>query len=138
MGIRPLWSPYIPTLKLLGFTGYFYNYALVRTDIPLADQLVQVGHVCLEAGKRFSLPEQPCHLVLVTVASEEHLLQVVARIEMSGIRCALFYEPDDRMGYTAACTEAIQAQQRRLFRSFQLWSSKGVELNELAPIRGPP
>jgi len=27
-----------------------YVYVLVRQDIPLADQIVQVGHICLEAG----------------------------------------------------------------------------------------
>jgi hypothetical protein len=27
-----------------------YMYVLVRQDLPLADQMVQVGHVCFEAG----------------------------------------------------------------------------------------
>lgn len=27
-----------------------YAYVIVRQDIPLADQMVQVGHACYEAG----------------------------------------------------------------------------------------
>ena len=97
-----------------------------------------MGHACLEAGKRFSLPEDPCHLVLLAVASQAQLLQAVAKIEMSGIRYALFFEPDDGMGYTAICTEAIQAQRQRLFRSFRLWTRPETGLNKKALIRGPP
>lgn len=97
-----------------------------------------MGHACLEAGKRFSLPEEPCYLVLLAVASQAQLLQAVAKIEMSGIRYALFFEPDDGMGYTVVCTEAIQARGQRLFRSFRLWSRPETGSNKQASIRGPP
>lgn len=94
---------------------------LVRTDIPLADQIVQVGHVCLEAGHKFDQPEKPCHLVLLAVPSEAHLCSAVAWAEAAGIRCEAFHEPDDEMGYTAACSEPLEAQCRLLFRRFPLW-----------------
>ena len=97
-----------------------------------------MGHACLEAGKRFSLPEQPGHLVLLAVASEANLLDAIARIEMSGIRYALFFEPDDGLGYTSACTEAIQPHQQRVFRSFRLWTTPDKSSNKQIAIRGPP
>ena len=98
-----------------------YTYVLIRTDILLADQIVQVGHVCLEAGRRFGLPEAPCHLVLLSVPSEDHLLYAILHVEMAGIRYAVFREPDDEMGYTAACTEPLERSHRRVFRRFPLW-----------------
>lgn len=94
---------------------------LVRTDILLADQIVQVGHACLEAGHKFDQPKELCHLVLLAVPSETHLCFAVAWIEAAGVRCEVFHEPDDEMGYTAACTEPLAAQCRRPFRRFSLW-----------------
>jgi hypothetical protein len=109
-------------------------YVLVRTDIPLADQVVQVGHACLEAGYRFKQPEVPCNLVVLKVSSEECLRFAIEEIELAGIRCAIFCEPDENMGYTAACTEPVTNFQRRLFRRFPLWS----EDEALQCGRSPP
>jgi hypothetical protein len=93
----------------------------VRTDIPLADQIVQVGHACLDAGNRFELTQNPCNLVLLAVHSEFDLLNTVERVEMAEVKCVTFYEPDDGLGYTAACTEPITGLNRRLFRRIPLW-----------------
>ena len=109
---------------------------LVRTDIPLADQVVQVGHVCLEAGKRFDWSSQPCHLVLLAVASEAQLLTAVAQLQLANIACELFYEPDDNLGYTAACTNPVAGEQRRFLRRYPLWRETAVNKSHL--IRGPP
>jgi hypothetical protein len=68
------------------------------------------------------------------VRSEEHLHDAVTRIEMTGIRCAVFYEPDDGMGNTAACTEPISEDRRRIFKRFQLWRNAETKQRE----RGPP
>jgi hypothetical protein len=106
----------------------------VRTDLPLADQVVQVGHACLEAGRRFAQPAEPCHLVVLSIPSAAHLHDAVALAELAGIRCAVFHEPDDGMGDTAACTEPIPSRQRRAFRRYPLWGTgiAGVW------ARGPP
>jgi len=93
----------------------------VRQDISLAAQLVQVGHACLEAGQRFEQPAQPCHLVLCGVSSEEQLARVVEQLEQQEVRVFLFYEPDFPRGYTAACTEPVCGERRRIFRRFRLW-----------------
>lgn len=100
-------------------------YAIVRTDIPLADQLVQVGHACLEAGNRFEQTVDPANLVLLGVPSQQKLYDAIARMEAAGIRCEVFYEPDDEMGHTAVCTEPVSGLQRRVFRRYRKWREPG-------------
>jgi hypothetical protein len=99
----------------------------------LADQIVQVAHACLEAGRRFQ-PEDGCHLVMLHVPDEIELRLAVQQAEASGIRCALFHEPDDNLGFTAACTEPVVASYRRFFRRYPLWTESEISI---AP-RGPP
>ncbi len=94
---------------------------LVRTDIPLAQQIVQVGHACLEAGRRFEWPEQSCNLVVLGVPALADLQIAVEWTTLAGIRMALFDEPDDGLGLTAACTEPLNTPLRRLFRNYSLW-----------------
>jgi len=115
----------------------------VRTDIPLADQVVQVGHACLEAGALFGLahpPARPCYLVLLGVSSEKHLRWALAGLEELGVRYTVFFEPDDDMGYTVACAEPVETTGRRYFRRFELWQPpQPAATAEVAPgIRGPP
>lgn len=53
-----------------------YVYCFVRTDIPIADQIVQVGHACIEAGKRFQHPDNT-HLVLLNMPNQDKLVDTV-------------------------------------------------------------
>ena len=98
-------------------------YALVRTDIPLADQIVQVGHACLEAGFKFRRPNEIVNLVVVGIESEIQLLATLERLGLHEIHFVLFREPDDDMGFTAACTEPLTIAYKREFRNFRLWKS---------------
>jgi len=94
----------------------------VRRDIPIADQIVQVGHACFEAGQRWPEDRATCHLVLIGVTSQDALLAVALRCESRGIRYVLFDEPDDSMGYTALCTEPLDAHRRVALRRYALWA----------------
>lgn len=107
---------------------------LVRTDIPLAQQVVQVGHACLEAGRRFTWPETPCNLIVLGVRTQLDLQIAVERARLAGIGIALFYEPDHDLGATAACTEPLTGAVRRLFRRLPLW----CEPLSVTTARGPP
>jgi hypothetical protein len=99
----------------------YHSYVLVRRDIPLVDQIVQVGHACLEAGRAFEQPSNG-NMVVLSVKTEEQLLRTVATTEQAGLKWALFYEPDDQMGHTAACSAPVAGPDaRRLFRKFELW-----------------
>ena len=95
----------------------------MRIDIPLADQIVQVGHACLEAGFKFQKPDEIVNLVVISIESELHLLATIERMSLSGIQFVLFHEPDDQMGFTAACTQPLTITHRREFRTFPLWKS---------------
>lgn len=105
----------------------------VRTDIPVADQLVQACHASIEVGARFHHPHG-CHLVLLAVPNERALLTAVARLEWHNICFTLFHEPDNNIGNSAACTQPLDATQRRHLRKYNLWQSP-INSN---PHRGPP
>jgi len=90
--------------------------------MPLPDQIVQIGHACLAAGRRFQ-PDDTCHLVVLTVRDQIELAQMIDRLAAINVRCAAFYEPDDDLGLTAICTEPISDQRRRFFRHYPLWSA---------------
>ena len=106
-----------------------YVYVLVRIDLPVADQIVQVGHACLEAGFKFRKAGETIHLVVICVESEIRLCTVIEKISLRGIQSVVFHEPDDEMGFTAACTEPLKALYRREFRDFRLWELSG-EVNK--------
>jgi hypothetical protein len=69
------------------------------------------------------LPETENYLIVLEVLSQEQLLGIQERLDLGGVRSALFFEPDDGMGYTALCTEPLGQEKRRLFRRFRLWGS---------------
>ena len=98
----------------------------IRKDLPLADQLVQVGHVCQVAGRKFDIPSD-CHMVLIGVDSNESLSKIAESLECRGIRFVDFYEPDSiddgiiPMGVTAICSEPITKEQKKYFSRFPLW-----------------
>lgn len=92
--------------------------------MPLACQLVQIGHACLEAGSRFQPIPLNCHLVILEVASSDQLLDAMARTQERGITVACFYEPDFPIGHTAACTEPVYSEGRRYFKRYKMWRQK--------------
>jgi hypothetical protein len=98
-----------------------YAYVLVRTDLLLAQQIVQVGHACVEAGRRFEWPAEPCNLVVLAVPSLGDLECAVHRIELEGVPTVVFRENDRGLEPTAACTAPVPRSLRRVFRRFSLW-----------------
>jgi hypothetical protein len=126
-----LQSPSVVFENSPSFSNEFqaYVYVLIRADIPVADQLVQAGHACLEAGSRFRPPECSSNLVVLGVDSEARLLAAVEKAEAAGIRCVVFHE----LGYSAACSEPVHGALRCVFRSFRLW-----KLAEAAQEARPP
>lgn len=90
-----------------------YTYVLVRQDIALEHQMVQACHAALEAGFQFEAPHRTSFLVLCSVADEQSLLRWRDKLEQKGIRLALFYEPDNAMGYSALATQALTCSNKR-------------------------
>ena len=70
-----------------------YVYVIVRTDIPLEQQIVQACHGALEAGFSSEKPHASPHLVVCEVRDETELLDAAGYLERSGISFELFHEP---------------------------------------------
>jgi len=100
----------------------------VRKDLPIADQLVQACHSAQDAGNLFSQPSnEPSHMAVLSVPNERSLLEAIDKIENSGVKMTVFFEPDSvddgdiPMGYTAAASTPVTGEQRRVFRKYPLW-----------------
>jgi len=103
----------------------------IRTDIPLAQQIVQAAHSVLHAGllagqSGRSYTETPS-IVLLQISNETKLLQAHERVTSTGTKCALFHEPDSGLGYepsfTAFATIPVTEEHRAEFRQYKLWRS---------------
>ena len=98
-----------------------YTYVLVRKDISPEQRVVQASHAALEAGFRFSQPDETSYLIVLEVANEHELNEAAQVIESSGIKFYKFFEPDNDMGYSALCTEAVFTnRERNVFKRWKL------------------
>ena len=97
-----------------------YIYTFVRKDLSSVQRIVQIGHACYEAGKRFRDSKGISSLILLSAENEEDLKDIADKISRRGIEFYMFYEPDfGPMGYSALCTEPIA--DRNLQNFFRRW-----------------
>jgi len=103
----------------------------IRTDIPLAQQIVQANHATLHAGllagqSGHSYSKTPS-IVLLQISNEAKLLKAHAHITSAGIPCEIFFEPDSGLGYqpsyTAFATIPVAEEIRAEFRQYRLWKT---------------
>ena len=59
-------------------------------------------------------------LIVIEVKNEDSLMDEINRLENKGIKCAVFYEPDFNIGYTAFCTEPISDNKKNIFKKYKL------------------
>ena len=97
---------------------------MVRSDLPLAQQLVQAAHAALECGIYHSgVPPKPDNIVLFSVDSEQELRAEFARITAAGVQARLIEEPDIGDQATALATEPMTGSSRKLFSNRRLWKT---------------
>lgn len=107
-----------------------YCYVFVRTDIPLADQMVQIGHVCHRAGVEYGEDVALASIVLVGVRNLDALCDAMAHLDRNMIAMVFVKESDpvepggEPMGITAACTEPLDPGQRAGLRRFECYRPK--------------
>jgi hypothetical protein len=95
---------------------------LVRTDLPVPQQLVQAVHAAYEAGKHLAGDGSEIDSAVVcNVRNEEELLKAEHRLHLDGIRTVLFREPDIGDEATALATEPLDPSRRRPLSRYQLW-----------------
>jgi hypothetical protein len=118
----------------------FYIYVWVRRDIPLVQQIIQVGHACYDAGyskgwdnyadvmNGAMLGYRSPHMCLLQVPDQEALITVSNHLKFIGITYDMFCESDNNMGFSAICTEPIKGEVRNAFRLYELWQEDSVNL----------
>lgn len=97
-------------------------YCFVRGDLPLHQQVVQVGHACIEAANAFNL-STPHNLIVLKAKDEEALFNIQVYLDkIEGLEYTHFYEPEsiDPPGVTAICTNLVSPDNIQPFRRFKL------------------
>jgi len=91
---------------------------------------VQAAHATLEAGLKAgqsSKFHETTSLILLEAKNESALLNAHEHITQAGIDCALFYEPDDHLGYspsyTSFATIPLTAEHRHHFKKYRLYKA---------------
>ena len=98
-----------------------YIYIITRKDLTFPQKAVQSSHAAIEAANAFYDPkvvDHP-HLVLSELPSELHLLKLVDKLSLEGLRFIIWREPDLNE-ITAIATEPIFGAKRKLFKKLQL------------------
>jgi len=98
-----------------------YVYALIRRDIPFAQQLVQVGHAALEAGREHYRSDEIASFIVLEVPDRAALEAAAKRLSELGIDHHMFFEPDFKMGYSSLATRPVSGKERQIFRRWPLW-----------------
>ena len=99
-----------------------YIYVMVRKDICIEQQLVQVAHAAVEAGASFSASNETSNLVLLEADSREDLEKASFKLREAGIAHRLFFEPDNGLGHCAFATQPLrETKDRRLFKRYRLY-----------------
>jgi hypothetical protein len=107
---------------------YPYCYLFVRTDISLAQQIVQTNHATFMMA--YALPqgveEVNPSLVLVGVPNKKSLERVLRKLKMNRIDASAFFESDEDMGLSAIATVPLNEEQRALLQDYSLWRYNDV------------
>ncbi len=94
-------------------------YVFLRKDLGQVQRAVQAGHVCLEAGRRFPLPDERYRVVILGVRSEAKLRDVMAELSGLGVAHVSFVEPD--LGQmTAVATEPLDESRAVALERYRL------------------
>jgi hypothetical protein len=109
------------------FIDKSYVYALIRRDIPIEQQLVQVGHAALEAGRFHYGPDEPiASFIVLEVPDKADLLRAAEKLTHQGVAHSLFFEPDFDMGHSALASRPVRGKERNLFRRWPLWQGAAI------------
>lgn len=114
---------------------------LVRTDLPVEQQIVQACHAAYECGRRRLTPSptsDPDYSVICAVRDERGLLEAHQDLLSQGIPAVLFRENDLGDQATALAAAPVRGRQRRAFSNFSLWTAaprKETERSAAFPAR---
>jgi hypothetical protein len=96
----------------------------VRTDLPLAQQLIQTAHAAQESGLKFPGPRpEPDYICLLSVPDEPSLMAMAERLKAADIALCLVREPDLDNQFTAIATEPLSGGCRKVLRGATMWTA---------------
>ena len=99
-----------------------YVYVIIRRDISIEQQAVQIGHAALEAGRALYAADEPiASLIVLEVPDKTGLLAAADRLKRYDIAFELFFEPDFGMGESALATRPVRGKERYLFKAWGLY-----------------
>jgi len=99
-----------------------YVYVIIRRDISIEQQAVQISHASLEAGRALYAADEPiASVILLQVPDKAGLLAAAARLKRYDIAFELFFEPDFGMGESALATRPVRGKERHLFKAWELY-----------------
>ena len=97
-------------------------YVFVRTDLPIEQIVVQSNHAAYESGLAFeNNSDQSSSLIVIACKNKHKLQKAYDELQESGIGFVQFHEPDWDYGFTAFASAPVTAEQRSIFRKFQLF-----------------
>lgn len=97
-------------------------YVLVRQDISLEQQLVQLGHATAEAGRSsYNEDHGIASLIVLSVKDKDALYKARDYLSHRQVEHSLFFEPDFDMGHSALCTRPLNTDERKMMRKWPLW-----------------
>ncbi len=100
---------------------------IVRTDLPIEQQLVQACHAAYETGRRRNAPfptSDPDYSVICAVDGEEELQRTYEDLRAQGIPAVLFREANLDGQATALAAAPVVGRQRKAFSKFRLWAAE--------------
>lgn len=85
--------------------------------------MAQAAHGALEAGIKFGSynSSEPASIIIIGVKNQYQLEKARAKLEESGIKTEMFFEPSWDYGNTSFGTEPISEDRRHFFKGYQLW-----------------
>jgi len=100
-----------------------YTYVFIRTDLSLAQQMVQLSHAALEAGKTLHGSDDPISsIIMLPAKNKAELHEIAQRLERYDIKYTMFKEPDFDMGHSAIATMPIKDMKtRRIMTKYNLY-----------------
>ncbi len=98
-------------------------YVFVRTDLPIEQIVVQSNHAAYESGLAFENNSTETSSLIVISCKNKHKLQkAYDELKDCGIDFVQFHEPDWDYGFTAFASAPVTAEQRSIFRKYQLFN----------------
>lgn len=102
------------------------SLVVIRTDLPIAQQIVQACHASSMAGHRFVGWKDDTRMALLAARDLETLASAADKLRGAGIDFHEFFEPDHGIGISALASAPIPWKvASRTLRNLPLWGKHG-------------